>query len=424
MRYLTARLLAPAILATSALATIAVPSASAGDAASPLQAAQASGPRLRVGTYNFYAYRPLSKFIPAMKRFKRHVDVAGLQEIGMTSRTKWLLKDHSWGYYRPPALQQNPIIWRRSAFDFLSAKGVKIAEGRRLGNEHPGGKQFKKDSFATVVHLRHVASGQQISFINVHLMHGAIKRTSQYPGRPRTYRLYLDQLNGLMAAIKAEQADSANTGGVYVTGDFNISFRPDFEDKKSNLPYRSMRRVGMRSLWQHSWVLSHNRGTLGTALYDEVWHPTKPVSAKILHKIKGSDHYPAMATYALPSAAADYVPADGSTGFVQQPVQGAEYYNQAFMKFPITGNFDIGWVQVRQVPDDGANVADLGKDFVIDDSSLQPGSNYILVQALADGNLHESPVEHFTLELVPYGGATIPNGQTTVEGFIDASNKK
>lgn len=423
MRLFTARLLAPAILAASALVAISVPAASAGDASSPLQA-QASGPRLRVGTYNFFAYRPLNKFIPAMKRFKKHVDVAGLQEIGMTSRSKWLLKDHSWGYYRPPALQQNPIIWRRSAFDFVSAHGIKIAEGRRLGNENPGGKQSKQDSYATVVHLRHVASGQQISFINVHLMHGAIKRTAPYPGRPRTYRLYLDQLSGLVATVKAEKADTSNTGGVYVTGDFNISFRPDFADKKANLPYRSMRRVGLRSLWQHSWVLSHKRGTLGNGLFDEVWHTTRPVSAEILHKIKGSDHVPAVATYALPSAAPDYVPADGSTGFVQQAVQGAEYYKQAFMKFPITGNFDVGWVQVRQVPDDGADVAELGKDFVIDDSSLQPGSDHILVQALADGNLHEAPIEHFTLELVPYGGATIPSGQTTVEGFIDASNKK
>jgi hypothetical protein len=432
MRCSVARLAVSAVLVTSALLAASAPGASAGETGtSRRSAAQAAttttattAPQLRIGSYNFEAFRPLDTFIASMKRYKRHVDIAGLQEIGMTSRTKWLLKDHAWGYYRPPALQQNPIIWRRSVFDFVSAKGIKIANGRDLGNENPTTKDVKRDTYATIVHLREVTSGKQIAFINVHLMHGAIKRTDPYPGRPRTYRLYLAQLRGLIQAVEAQQAKPANTGGVYVTGDFNISYRPDAEDKKANLPYASMRRIGMRSVWAHSWQLSHNRGTLGTGLFDEVWHSGPPTGADILTTIKGSDHYPIVATYDLPTADPSYVPPGGAAGFVQQPVEGAEYYSQQFMKFPITGNFDVGWVQVRQVPDAGPDVAQLGSDFVVDDASLQPGSSYILVRALADGNLQEPSLEHFTLELVPYGGATIPSDQTTVEGFINASDKK
>ena len=386
--------------------------------------ARADTPQLRIGSYNFMAAKPLPKFIAAMKRFKPYVDVAGLQEMGMTSRSKWLLKDPSWGYYRPPALQQNPIIWRRSAFDFVSAKGMKIADKRNLGTEHGAGSESKGNTYATVVHLRDIASGQQISFMNVHLVHGAIKRTDPYPGRPRTYRLYLAQVKGLIAAIKTERANPANTGGVYVTGDFNISYRPDAHDKKKNLPYASMRRIDMHSLWAHSWVLSRNRGSHGTCLYDEVWNTGRPVSAKILRTIKGSDHYPVVATYNLPTAEPNYAPATGEAGFVQQPVEGAEYYNQSFMRFPITGSLDVGWVEVQQVPDDGSDVAQMGTDFVIDDSSLQPGSDHILVRAIADGNHQEPRLEHFTLQLVPYGGATIPSGEDTVQGFINDSDKK
>ena len=386
--------------------------------------ARADTPQLRIGSYNFMAAKPLPKFIAAMRQFKPYVDVAGLQEMGMTSRSKWLLKDPSWGYYRPPALQQNPIIWRRSAFDFVSAKGMKIADKRNLGTEHGAGSESKGNTYATVVHLRDVASGQQISFMNVHLVHGAIQRTDPYPGRPRTYRLYLAQVKGLIAAIKTERANPANTGGVYVTGDFNISYRPDAHDKKKNLPYASMRRIDMHSLWAHSWVLSRNRGSHGTCLYDEVWNTGRPVSAKILRTIKGSDHYPVVATYNLPTAEPNYAPATGEAGFVQQPVEGAEYYNQSFMRFPITGSFDVGWVEVQQVPDDGSDVAQMGTDFVIDDSSLQPGSDHILVRAIADGNHHEPRLEHFTLQLVPYGGATIPSGEDTVQGFINDSDKK
>jgi hypothetical protein len=434
MRFLTARLLAPAVLATGALVASSVPAATAGPDASRASATQATqattattattGPRLRVGTYNFEVFQPMRVFKPAMKRFKYQVDVAGLQEMGMKARSQWMLRDHTWGYYRPPALGQNPIIWRRSVFDFVSATGIKIAEQRNLGTEHGIGPETHAPTLATVVRLRDIATGQQISFINTHLVHGAIKRDHRYPGRPRTYALYLEQLAGLIDVIKSEQASTANTGGVYVTGDFNISYRMDVLSKRWNLPFASMLRVGMHSLWQRSWELAHHRGTHGPALIDEVWNTSLPLTQQILRRIKGSDHYAAVATYALPSPAPDYAPPVGAAGFVQQPVEGAEYWSKAFMKFPITGTLDIGWVNVRQVPETGANVAQLGTDFVIDDSSLQPGSSYILVRALADGNLHERPLEHFTLELVPGGGATITGGQTTVEGFIDASDQK
>jgi hypothetical protein len=424
MRHFATRLLVSAALGTSALTAFSAPPASAGHEVRAVLTAKADRPQLRIGSYNFMAGRPLRKFIRAMKRFKPYVDVAGLQEMGMTSRSKWLLKDPSWGYYRPPALQQNPIIWRRSAFDFVSAKGMKIADKRNLGTEHGAGSESKGNTYATVVHLRDIANGQQISFMNVHLVHGAIQRTDPYPGRPRTYRLYLAQVKGLIAAIKTERANPANTGGVYVTGDFNISYRPDAHDKKKNLPYASMRRIDMHSLWAHSWVLSRNRGSHGTCLYDEVWNTGRPVSAKILRTIKGSDHYPVVATYNLPTAEPNYAPASGEAGFVQQSVEGAEYYNQSFMRFPITGSLDVGWVEVQQVPDDGSDVAQMGTDFVIDDSSLQPGSDHILVRAIADGNHHEPRLEHFTLQLVPYGGATIPNGEDTVQGFINDSDKK
>ena len=422
---LEATLVALLCLATLAL-QLSVTPRSFGAATEPHSpvVARADTPQLRIGSYNFMAGRPLPKFIAAMKRFKPYVDVAGLQEMGMTSRSKWLLKDPSWGYYRPPALQQNPIIWRRSAFDFVSAKGMKIADKRNLGTEHGAGSESKGNTYATVVHLRDVENGQQISFMNVHLVHGAIQRTDPYPGRPRTYRLYLAQVKGLIAAIKTERANPANTGGVYVTGDFNISYRPDAHDKKKNLPYASMRRIDMHSLWAHSWVLSRNRGSHGTCLYDEVWNTGRPVSAKILRTIKGSDHYPVVATYNLPTAEPNYAPASGEAGFVQQSVEGAEYYNQSFMRFPITGSLDVGWVEVQQVPDDGSDVAQMGTDFVIDDSSLQPGSDHILVRAIADGNHHEPRLEHFTLQLVPYGGATIPSGEDTVQGFINDSDKK
>src|SRR3954447_19066783 len=123
MRILTTRLLVPAVLAASALATVAVPAATAGHASPP---ARSTTPHMRVGTYNFEAFKPMKAFVPAMKKFKKQVDVAGLQEMGMTSRAKWLLKDHSRGYFPPPPPPEDPIIRGRLAVGLVNAKGIKI----------------------------------------------------------------------------------------------------------------------------------------------------------------------------------------------------------------------------------------------------------------------------------------------------------
>jgi hypothetical protein len=107
------------------------------DARSALSSRAAAAPApvpVVVGTYNIRADVNLDAFKHAVNAFRDSgVQVAGLQEIGSNERNQWLQENHDWGYYRPPAMQQNPIIWKRGQFDFLSARGAQIAKARDIG---------------------------------------------------------------------------------------------------------------------------------------------------------------------------------------------------------------------------------------------------------------------------------------------------
>lgn len=274
-------------------------------AAVPLSGAVAAAPgdpgSLVIGTYNIRAGVSFAEFRSAVEKFQPYVEVAGLQEIGANDKSHWLRDDNpDWGYYRPPELQQNPVIWRKALFDHVSARGVKIAEGRDLGNEN--GPKVKGDTWATLVRLLDRDSGEQITVLNVHLIAGAVKAGHKWPGRPRHYRLYTDQVAGLIRAVKAERADAAGSADdrIYVLGDFNVGYVADANWRRKKLPFRKFKRLGMQSMWQGSRYVNKSFGTRNDALIDQIWNTHQPTATKILRRIKESDHRPAFATYALP----------------------------------------------------------------------------------------------------------------------------
>ena len=271
---------------------------------------------LRVGTYNIRAGVSQGDFEKAVSTFKPMADVIGLQEIGATDRGTYLASDSTWGYYRPPALQQNPIMWNRALFDFVGADGVVIAKERDLGSEHSGDEE-KADSLATVVRLVQRSTGQQLSFINVHLVRGAVKGGLPAPGKPKLFGLYTDQVAGTVRAIKDERGESDE---VFVLGDFNVGWEADVKRKHKLLPYmkytgtKKRPGLGLRSMWQGSPLLKKPYGTHNDALIDQVWSTGNSSDEAIIRTIKASDHSPTVATYDLP-VDPGYVPVTGAVGF-------------------------------------------------------------------------------------------------------------
>lgn len=248
-----------------------------------------------VGTYNIQSNTSLAGFEEAVDAFKQRVDVTGLQEIGANVKNKYLLSDATWGYYRPEQLQQNPVIWDTQVFDLVAAHGVLLAKGRDVQGEKPSNTDFRKDSYATVVRLRHLLTGQQISVINVHLVSGAVKAGLPWPDRPLLFKLYTEQVASLVR-LQAIERDASDQ--VFVLGDFNVGYKADRKRHRVRLPFRQLTSRGLISMWR-DYDVDHG-GTHSDAYIDQVWSTEAVDGAEVETDIVHGDHLPVIATYGLP----------------------------------------------------------------------------------------------------------------------------
>jgi hypothetical protein len=285
-----------AVAITATVLAAAIPADARSAASSRAAAAPAPVPVV-VGTYNIRADVNLDAFKRAVSAFRDSgVQVAGLQEIGSNERNQWLQENHDWGYYRPPALQQNPIIWKRSQFAFLSAHGAQIAKARDIG-----GGIVHRASWATVVRLRYLQNGEELTFINVHLIHGAVFNGEPTPGKPELFDLFAEQVGGTVRAVRAERQLPNPPDAIYVTGDFYAAYEADFRHKIPKLPLTRFGNIKMRSMWRNSPYLTKPFGTIKISLLDQVWAAQGSAHEKILRGIDESDHWPALATYNRPA---------------------------------------------------------------------------------------------------------------------------
>ncbi|MGZ8743797.1 MAG: endonuclease/exonuclease/phosphatase family protein [Nocardioides sp.] len=393
--------------------------------AAPPAAAGAVDQPLRIGTYNIRAGVGQGDFERAVSTFKPMADVIGLQEIGATDRGTYLASDSTWGYYRPPALQQNPILWNRALFDFAGAEGVVIADKRDLGGEHSGDEE-KGDSLATVVRLVQRSTGQQLSFINVHLVRGAVKGGLPAPGKPKLFGLYTDQVAGTVRVIRDEREESDE---VFVLGDFNAGYEADVKRKHKKLPYMKYTGtgkrpgLGLRSMWQGSPLLKKSYGTHNDALIDQVWSTGNSSAEAIVRTIKASDHVPAVATYQLP-VDPGYVPVTGVVGFDPADLQqsnneGGGLAREWDLVYKVAGDSGHGFVDVKIT---GAGVSTKyqdGGDFLVDLSTFYDDNpNAAAVRLDFQGDRQDEPNVDFTIQLIGSTSATVLPGLDTATGTM------
>lgn len=344
-------LLTGAALVVPLLAPVGALSADAVPAAPSSSRATTVGPSsLRLGTYNIRSGVSVADFKKAVDAMKPRADLIGFQELGRNEKNAYLKADHDWGYYRPPATQQNPVIWRRDLFDVVSSRGYLLTQARDLGGEL--GAADETDNWATVVRLRERASGQVFSYINVHFVHGAVQAGKPTPGRPRTFALYVDQVKAAAEVVKAERAVSPT---VYIGGDFNIGYKADDKVRDKRLPYRRFTALGMTSIWKGSPYLEAKKGTHADALIDQIWTTAAPASVHIERDITESDHVPAAATYDLAQADGYTQAAVGTIGFKDTAVAVQECnktWQHPTFRFKVDlGDPEIGYVRgARIVP--------------------------------------------------------------------------
>ena len=246
---------------------------------------------VRVATYNFKVGRPVKKFRKAIDQLKERIDVAGLQETRARGRNAYLESFTAWGSYRPADTSPNPVIWNKRVFRFLKGRAFLMAHGRNIRNERIAGRGVYHDSYATIVRFQHILTGKKVSVINVHLAAGAVRQGRPWPGRPRLFKMYRQQVVRLVKAQRIER----KWGEVYVVGDLNVGYDSDKVRQRHDLPFKRLTRQGMTSMWRDYDVSTG--GTRNDSYIDQVWSKHRASDAVVARDIRGSDHLPAIATY-------------------------------------------------------------------------------------------------------------------------------
>ncbi|MGZ4699526.1 MAG: endonuclease/exonuclease/phosphatase family protein [Oryzihumus sp.] len=251
---------------------------------------------MTVGTYNIRAGVSTDTFRHAVEALTTRVQVAGLQEVNSHAKEDVLASLPGWSYYRSPRGlgEQTPVIWNSSVFTFLSARAARISGEGYIGDELPTGDGYLDPNYVTVVHLRHIATGQAISVVNLHTAHGAVYGGLPVPSRPRLFKRYAHEIVRIGEIASTEKA----WGPTYVLGDFNVGWVQDNKHRHAKLPFRVMRAIGMRSMWATERPASG--GTHSTSLIDQVYSTTRATHARVEFDMSDSDHHPGTADYVVP----------------------------------------------------------------------------------------------------------------------------
>ncbi|WP_028644736.1 endonuclease/exonuclease/phosphatase family protein [Nocardioides sp. URHA0020] len=236
---------------------------------------------IRVGTFNVDRGTGYAAWRRSVRSFRRHVDVAGLQEVNTARKRHFLADGDRWGYYaRTPGPDVNPVIWDRRDFRRTGAGAVRLAG--RHGSFAP--------AYATLVRLVHRRTGQRYAVLDVHLAWG-------HDAVPRRARRA--QLVGLARAARREEAAGRH---VLVVGDFNVNHRADRRDGRAGSPTRRLRAAGLVSAWDSGRLRAGGgSSTLGAGYIDQVWAQARAREVRTVRRLSGGQHHPVIARYAVPA---------------------------------------------------------------------------------------------------------------------------
>lgn len=273
-------------------------------------APKVSSPRsapVRMATFNIRASMSTSTFSAGVKALLPYADIVGLQEVNSKDKAEKLAeikRSTEWDFWRQyrthvashpkrGGTEQQPVMWRSSRF-VCTYSGPMLASGLiSLKGEAASGDGTVRHWFS-VIHLVDRVTGQRLSIVNVHMLHGAVAGGRPIRSRPKHWRTYRIQMTNLIRKTQNQQG----YGKVFIMGDFNAGWVADRKHRHKHLPFRSFRHIGYRSMW----ATEHpgSRGTHNDALIDQVYSRSKARSAQVLFALgQYSDHRPAVATYGL-----------------------------------------------------------------------------------------------------------------------------
>jgi endonuclease/exonuclease/phosphatase family metal-dependent hydrolase len=222
-------------------------------------------------------------------------DVIGLQEMGSKAHAKAIVdgvtdcKTCEYATYFPQADNAHacPILWKKDKFERLDAGSFKVNDAQVIKD---GGSRTNLLVKSTVwVKLEDKKTHARFFLSNNHLVPSVELDGKPFPHREARLAMFTEHMDGIVKTI-----DKANAAGlpIFVTGDFNVNFRKDQEQKSPLFPYVRFKAKNVFANWYFLGA-KPGEGTHGSRLIDYV-HVTKsklaePLAHAILGK-GGSDH--------------------------------------------------------------------------------------------------------------------------------------
>jgi endonuclease/exonuclease/phosphatase family metal-dependent hydrolase len=163
-----------------------------------------SAPRFEVGTHNV---------LRGAADFTRFAGVIGWQEVNDDADRAKMRRQLGDRYAHfvpaPDAAGAVPISWRAANFQLLGSGSVKVHDGRA---------RVTPSRWINWVHLRHVRSGRDITFVNTHFISGAFKASSSFTAwRLERWKEHRAKLKQVLANLRTANPQRP----VFVVGDFN-----------------------------------------------------------------------------------------------------------------------------------------------------------------------------------------------------------
>ena len=248
---------------------------------------------VRVATYNVQVRRSLDEFLGGVQPLLQRSDIVGLQEMDTRDKEAALSGIEGWDHYSVRPAFQETVLWRSDRFTFVSGRVAKISDAAYIGNELPGQTSNQLARYVSVVRLLDNVTGHRVSVIDAHVIQGATRGGRPWPGRPRLFAIFKQNLVNLAGITTTEK----RWGQVFVLGDFNAGWVADRNHLLKRFPIRTFSRLSMRSMWRYSRP-TNGLGTHNDALIDQVFSTLRPLSCRVQLDLSGfSDHRPAIATY-------------------------------------------------------------------------------------------------------------------------------
>ncbi|MGB2787443.1 MAG: endonuclease/exonuclease/phosphatase family protein [Candidatus Saccharimonadaceae bacterium] len=188
------------------------------------------------------------------------------------------------------------IIWNKSAFSLVTKGNIKVSDKISGINDATGTNMSISSKWIAWVKLKEKVTSKEFYLLNTHTV-----ASVEALGLPNTNTVrlanHLKHMNVMTDQIRKFQADNIP---IFVTGDFNVNYRYDVENKYAEFPYTRMGALGMRSGWDYMSLggidpLQGSHST-GSRIIDYVFSWSRPDvsydTIAISSNMFGSDHRP------------------------------------------------------------------------------------------------------------------------------------